>query len=92
MEGASLHITGLRSAAGPGIEFLQYLKPGPGKPYPADTRADDTWYWQTSLVVDDAQELYNKLKAANYSFVSKDLVDNNEGGMHRKSFIVRDPD
>ena len=92
VEGASLHITGLRSQDGPGIEFLQYLKPGPGKPYPADTRADDTWYWQTSLLVDDARGLYIKLKAANYSFISKDLVENNETGIHKKSFIVKDPD
>ena len=92
VEGASLHITGLRSAAGPGIEFLQYLKPGAGSPYPADTRADDTWYWQTILIVDDAEALYNKLKEANYSFVSKALVYNNTSGKHDKSFIVKDPD
>ena len=44
IEGASLHITGLRAEQGPGIEFLEYLKPGPGKTYPPDTRADDIWY------------------------------------------------
>ncbi len=92
VEGASLHITGLRSPAGPGIEFLQYLKPGAGKPYPEDTRADDAWYWQTNLLVDDARGLYKKLKAANYSFLSKTLVDNNANGKHSKSFIVKDPD
>ncbi len=92
VEGASLHITGLRSTAGPGIEFLQYLKPGPGKPYPADTRADDTWYWQTTLQVDDAESLYNRLKAANYSFVSKGLVALTNNKVKSKSFIVKDPD
>ena len=51
VEGASLHITGLRAAAGPGIEFLEYLQPGQGKPYPADSRTDDIWHWQTSLIV-----------------------------------------
>jgi catechol 2,3-dioxygenase-like lactoylglutathione lyase family enzyme len=91
VEGASLHITGLRSATGPGIEFLQYLQPGVGKPYPADTQADDIWYWQTTLIVDDAQSIYNKLEAAGYKFVSNGLVDmNNE--KHSKAFIVKDPD
>lgn len=92
VEGASLHITGFRAAAGPGVEFLQYLKPGPGKPYPADTRADDIWFWQTSLLVDDAEKLYNALKAAGYSFVSKELVHMHSGGLHTQSFIVKDPD
>ncbi len=88
IEGASLHITGLRAAAGTGIEFLQYLEPGPGKPFPANTRADDIWHWQTTLYVDDAPGLYDKLKALNYIFVSKGLVVLKNA----KAFIVRDPD
>jgi len=92
VEGASLHITGFRAAEGPGVEFLQYLKPGPGKMYPADTRADDIWFWQTTLFTNDAASLYNKLKASNYAFVSKELVLNNENGVNIKSFIVKDPD
>ncbi len=92
VEGASLHITGLRSAAGPGIEFLQYEKPGAGKPYPADTKANDLWYWQTTLIVDDVEALYNKLKNANYSFVSKELVTIRRNNTESKSFIVKDPD
>jgi len=93
VEGASLHITGLRSMGGPGIEFLQYLQPGAGKPYPPDTRADDIWYWQTALIVDDAQALYNKLESAGYKFISKGLVDlNGKSGRHNRAFIVKDPD
>lgn len=93
VEGASLHITGNRAAAGPGIEFLQYLKPGPGKPYPADTRADDLWYWQTTLYTEDAEGLYNKLKSAGYQFVSKDLVHvQTKDGRHVKMFVVKDGD
>ncbi|MGE5107794.1 MAG: VOC family protein [Sphingobacteriales bacterium] len=92
IEGASLHITGNRAAAGPGIEFLQYLNPGPGKIYPADTRSDDLWSWQTTLFTDDAESLYNKLKSAGYQFVSKEMVHQNINGTYSKSFIVRDPD
>jgi catechol 2,3-dioxygenase-like lactoylglutathione lyase family enzyme len=93
VEGASLHITGLRSAAGPGIEFLQYLKPGPGKPLPADTRADDIWYWQTTLVVDNAAILFIRLKLLNYTIVSKNITEFKQGRNQRFSeFIVRDPD
>ena len=92
IEGASLHITGLGAASGPGIEFLQYLKPGAGKPFPNDSKADDIWYWQTTLVVDDAEALYKKLKATNASFVSKNLVGIKTNNTNNKSFIVKDPD
>jgi len=92
VEGASLHITGFRTTEGPGVEFLQYLKPGPGKAYPGDTRADDIWYWQTSLVTDNAASLYNKLKEAGYTFISKGIVEHKINGQQLKSFIVKDPD
>ena len=37
--GARLRITSLRSATGPGIEFLEYLSPRDGRPIPADEHA-----------------------------------------------------
>lgn len=93
VEGASLHITGLRTSAGPGIEFLQYLKPGPGKPYPADSRTDDIWHWQTTLITDNATKLYDQLTAFGYKLISKNLVIfQNENGTNSKAFIIRDPD
>jgi catechol 2,3-dioxygenase-like lactoylglutathione lyase family enzyme len=93
VEGASLHITGLRAAEGPGIEFLEYLKPGPGKPYPADARADDIWYWQTIVVVCDIESVFERLKNSGYSFVSKGLIElQDKKGKHIKAFIVRDRD
>ena len=33
--GARLRITSLRAASGPGVEFLEYLAPGDGRPYPS---------------------------------------------------------
>jgi len=92
VEGASLHITGYRAAAGPGIEFLQYIVPGPGKKYPEDTRADDLWFWQTTLYTHDAAALFNKLKVSGYSFLSKELVPVLRNGVMNRSFIVKDPD
>lgn len=93
VENASLHITGLRAAGGPGIEFLQYLKPGPGKLYPADTKANDLWFWQTTLLVDDAQKLFHTLKDNGYHFVSRELVQlHTQDDRYIKAFIVHDPD
>ncbi|MEO6229077.1 MAG: VOC family protein [Ferruginibacter sp.] len=93
VEDASLHITGLHAADGPGIEFLQYLKPGPGKVFPADTQSDDIWHWQTTLLVDDATGLYNQLKAKGYQLVSRELVNiKQDNGKKLTAFIVRDND
>ena len=93
VEGASLHITGLRSRSGPGIEFLQYLKPGPGKSFPGDTKSNDIWHWQTTLIVDDAQKLYEQFRSTSYSLVSRQLVTiKNSKGISFKAFVVRDGD
>jgi len=93
VEGASLHITGYRSPSGPGIEFLQYLIPGPGKSYPADSKTNDTWHWQTTLVVDDAEKLYDEFLHSPYDLVSKQLVHlESRTDKQSKAFIVRDPD
>lgn len=49
--GAHLRITTLRAPRGPGIEFLEYLSPRTGRPYPRDTRPTDLVHWQTRLAV-----------------------------------------
>jgi catechol 2,3-dioxygenase-like lactoylglutathione lyase family enzyme len=92
VEGASLHITGLRSTAGAGIEFLEYLQPGPGRPFPHDSRADDLWHWQVIVTVTDSEGLYNRLVAANAKLISQGVISFNRGGKKYKSFVVRDPD
>jgi len=93
VEGASLHITGLRADHGPGIEFLQYLKPGPGKPYPADTHADDIWFWQTTLVTVEIEKIYDQLKAEGYHMISKNIVELQiKNGKQVRAFVVQDRD
>jgi len=50
--GARLHITGLATAqAGIAVEFLEYVAPTDGRPYPKDSRSNDLWHWQTSFEV-----------------------------------------
>ena len=55
--GSRVRITGLRAARGPGIEFLEYLTPGDGRPYPAEARANDLMWWSTRLVAADGARL-----------------------------------
>lgn len=93
IENASLHITGLRAATGPGIEFLEYIIPGPGKAYPEDSKTDDLWHWQTILITDDANKIYQKLKTGGYTIISNGLVQlKDKNGNLNRSFIVRDAD
>lgn len=49
--GAHLRITSLRAANGPGVEFLEYLAPGDGRPYPADEKPNDLVHWQIRVHV-----------------------------------------
>jgi catechol 2,3-dioxygenase-like lactoylglutathione lyase family enzyme len=86
--GAELRITGLRAPEGAGVEFLEYLRPGPGKAYPADTRCDDLWNWLTLAYCDDAEALFKLLRTQNVSLVSSQVVQTTRG----KEFIARDPD
>src|SRR5213594_2211589 len=60
--GAHLHITGMRSDAGPGIEFLEYLTPRDGRPRPADVRANDIVHWQTTIATNDLDLLATKIR------------------------------
>lgn len=94
VEGASLHITGYRAIEGPGVEFLEYLRPGPGKKYPADTRADDTWNWYTIVEVRGIENVYKRVQTQrSLRIVSRNLVTIDLPRISPfKAFLVRDPD
>lgn len=55
--GAHLLITGLRAPQGPGVEFLEYLAPRDGRPMPADTKANDIWFWQINFRAEESSAL-----------------------------------
>jgi catechol 2,3-dioxygenase-like lactoylglutathione lyase family enzyme len=91
--GARLHISGLRTVKGIGIEFLEYLQPRNGRSIPSDTRSDDLAHWETMLVVDDANAAAQKLRASGYIFVSSGVIEMPKQTLgFRKGFLVRDPD
>ncbi len=91
--GARLRITALRTEAGPGIEFLEYLAPRDGRPFPPDEKANDLIHWQTRFVGNSADDAAQSLRNSRTPFVSPaaiDLPDGKEG--FRKALTVRDPD
>ena len=90
--GAHLRITSLRAAGGgPGIEFLEYLAPRDGRPYPKDAHANDLLHWQTRLVIRHASESARVLLGQRFDFVSSGVVEVKDLGFTR-GFLVRDPD
>src|SRR6266702_7213969 len=91
--GAHLHITGMRSDAGPGIEFLEYLTPRDGRPRPADVRANDIVHWQTTIQMDEVDLMAKKLHHAHVRFVSPGVVTmpKDQAGFS-KGVVVSDPD
>jgi catechol 2,3-dioxygenase-like lactoylglutathione lyase family enzyme len=73
--GARLHITSVRAGSGPAIEFLEYLTPRDGRPYPLDSHANDVWHWQTKLVTHDPKSLWGKKLV----FISPTVVRDPDG-------------
>jgi catechol 2,3-dioxygenase-like lactoylglutathione lyase family enzyme len=91
--GARLHITAVRAAQGPGIEFLEYLSPRDGRPAPTDLRANDLLHWQTKLITHDLASIHVRLRAGHYGFISSGLIQLPESVLgFKRSFLVRDPD
>ena len=91
--GARLRITGLRLASGPGVEFLEYLAPRDGRPFPADERANDLVHWQTTVLVPDATVAATAFRRGSFRLISPGSVtlpDTNLG--FRRAIRVRDPD
>jgi catechol 2,3-dioxygenase-like lactoylglutathione lyase family enzyme len=91
--GARLHITALRAASGPGIEFLEYLAPQDGRPYPPEEKANDLIHWQTRFLGMSVDEAAQTLRNSRSAFVSTGAVELPDGKAgFRKAVTVRDPD
>jgi catechol 2,3-dioxygenase-like lactoylglutathione lyase family enzyme len=91
--GARLHITALRAPAGPGIEFLEYLQPRDGRPFPADERANDLVHWQTTILVPDAAAAAAAVRRGSFRLVSPDVAALPDTALgFTRGVRVRDPD
>ena len=91
--GDRLHITSLRAASGPGVEFLEYLAPRDGRPYPPEEKANDLIHWQTRFLGIDTAQAAHDLRKSGAPFISSGVIElpAAEAGF-RKSLVVRDPD
>jgi catechol 2,3-dioxygenase-like lactoylglutathione lyase family enzyme len=91
--GARLRISGLRAASGPGIEFLEYLAPRDGRPAPKDTRANDLWHWQTTLLTANTTQTTQRLGRGIARVISAGVAQiSDKNFAFTKGFLARDPD
>ncbi len=91
--GARLRITTLRATAGLAIEFLEYLVPRDGRPFPADAHANDLVHWQTTLTVRDLEATAHQVRADMFSLVSPGIVTLAASQLgFTQGVLVRDPD
>jgi catechol 2,3-dioxygenase-like lactoylglutathione lyase family enzyme len=76
------------------LELREFLAPR-GRPYPADTRANDRWFQHVAIVVSDMAKAYAKLRAHDVEHAStgpQRLPDWNANAAGIEAFYVRDPD
>lgn len=73
--GARLRITVLKGDSGPGVEFLEYIAPAGGRPYPVEARSNDLVHWHTIIAVDDPTKTIEALPDEHSHWVSPGVVE-----------------
>jgi catechol 2,3-dioxygenase-like lactoylglutathione lyase family enzyme len=92
--GARVKVTAVSPPAAPAhVEFLEYEAPPGGRPMPLDTKANDLWHWQTSLVVTDVEAAATALRDAGVRFVTPGVIAVPKSPVgFSKAIMVLDPD
>ncbi|MEH1823068.1 MAG: VOC family protein [Nostoc sp.] len=94
LPGAEVKITALRPVQdGVGIELLDYIVPGKGRPMPSDWKSCDIAHIQIELVVNNLEQLVDKLRRNGVQFVSSRIVQFSDHSFpYRQGCLVKDPD
>lgn len=89
--GARLHISGLRAAAGPGVEFLEYLSPRNGRPA-TGIQANDLAHWETTVTTTDTHRAFERLRRGDWLISPSVVAVGPPGRAAANTILVRDPD
>lgn len=94
LPGAEVKITALRPVqGGVGIELLDYIAPGKGRPIPSYWKSCDIATVQIQLVVNNLEQLVDKLRRNRVKFVSPQIVELQDSSfLYRQACLVKDPD
>ena len=86
--GARLQISGLKADKGMAVEFLEYLTPPDGRPFPNDSQANDLWHWETTLVVDNIEQTAQSLKQEDVEFISSGIIESDKPALKNISKCI----
>jgi catechol 2,3-dioxygenase-like lactoylglutathione lyase family enzyme len=94
--GARLHITALRAARGPGIEFLEYLAPRNGRPA-AGIQPNDLAHWETTVTTADTALALERFLMQRVMLVSPSVAMRRRceaalKACNHMALLVQDPD
>ena len=89
--GARVRITGLGGPSGPGVELLEYERPGPGAA-PAPRAPTSVGYWETTVYVPDLDATVAGLRSAGAAPVSRRVARCQTCRLGRRAFVFFDPD
>ncbi|MEH2362667.1 VOC family protein [Nostoc sp.] len=94
LPGAKVRITGLRPVQDSvGIELLDYILPGKGRPIASDWKSCDIAKVQIELVVNDIEQAVDILRQNGVQFVSSGVVQFTDSSFpYRQGCLVKDPD
>jgi catechol 2,3-dioxygenase-like lactoylglutathione lyase family enzyme len=94
LPGAEVKITALRPVQdGVGIELLDYIVPGKGRPMPSDWKSCDIAHIQIELVVNNLEQTVEILRSNGVQFVSSGIVQFTVSRSYdHKGYLVKDPD
>ncbi|MFN6480726.1 VOC family protein [Nostoc sp. DedQUE07] len=94
LPGAEVKITALRPVqGGVGIELLDYIVPEKGRPMPSNWKSCDIAHIQIELVVNNLEQLVDKLRRNAVEFVSSRIVQFADStSPYRQGCLVKDPD
>lgn len=89
---AKVRVTATRpKQKGLGIELLDYIVPGTGRPFPDDWQSYDIATMQVQLVVDDIKSAVNTLRKNGVKFISPKIVNFPDSYPYRQGCAVKDP-
>lgn len=90
---AEVRVTPLRTAQGGlGIEMLDYIVPGIGRPIPSDCSSCDIAAVQLELIVNDIEQIVDKLQKHGVELVTlKSVPLTDSKSSYRQEFLVKDP-
>ncbi|MEH2252427.1 VOC family protein [Nostoc sp.] len=93
LPGAKVQITGLRpSEDGVGIELLDYITPANARPIPTDWKSYDITHMQIELVLNDIEQVVDRLRQNEVQFVSSRVVQFTDRLLpYQQGCLVKDP-